>query len=184
VALQISRAAEAVYGVAISPEEIERRWLETGPEGTVAGRAPGLGLRAEDPRLAPRSGPVFPIHTTLVLAPWLLLSAVLLRTYRAGTARWAGQALFWGVVVLFVLFMVGVAAAFVAGLARLWIARWLVEIAAFNLGRSVAGTAAAWAVCALLLGAAYRLAEVQFERMEIPTRPLKYSLLEGLCRES
>ncbi len=178
VALQISRAAEVVYGDAISPEAIENRWLETGADGAVVGRGEHLSLRAERPALTPRSGPVFPVVMALTLAPWLLLVAILLRTFRAGLGDRVRRAAFVGIVVVFMATMLAIFGAMVANVARPWLIRALIQIPAWGLRGSAIGIAAAWAICALLTFAAYRVAEVQFLRMEIPPKPLKLSLVE------
>ena len=181
VSLQISRAAEAVYGASIPPEEIERRWIRTLPDGSVAGVHGSLPLRAERPDLSPRSGPTIPVLLAVVLVPWLLLVSAVFRAFRAGVAPWVRLASFWGVVVLFLLTMLGEAVALIGGFARPWLPRALVEIPSFALEASAGLAALVWAVAAVLVLGAYSLAESQFLRMEIPTRPTKFSLVE-LCR--
>jgi hypothetical protein len=180
VALQISRAVEAVYGASITPEEVEALWVETLPDGRVVGRNPSLQLRAGRPGLAPRSGPVPPVIFSLVLAPWFLLLAILHSAYRPGIASWIRHLAFWGVVGLFVVTMFVAGGAIVARLARPWIVRALVEIPSWAIGHSAIGTAAVWGCCALLVLGSYLLAERWFARMEIPPKPLKFTLIEML----
>jgi hypothetical protein len=45
------------------------------------------------------------------------------------------------------------------------------EILIRKIGEPALGTTAAWLVSALLLAAAYRLAEAQFQRCELPAKP-------------
>jgi hypothetical protein len=184
VALQIGRAAEAVYGLSIPPEEIERRWLVTFPDGSVAGRGPSLGLREEHPGAIPRSGPEMPVLLALAMAPWLLLVAALFRAYRSSRPNSSRQAVYWGGLGLLISPLLLLFLAMIAGLARPWLARALLEIPMWSLQGIPGGTAAAWVGGAVLLLAAYRLAEIQFLRAEIPARPVKYSLLERMREES
>lgn len=182
-ALQISRAAQAVYGVSIPPEQVERDWLETRPDGTVAARGGSLPIRAQRPGLTPDAGPMFPVLMVLVGLPWLLLVAALHRAYRARVPEWGRQAVFWGAVVLFVLLLAAQAVTLVTGVARPWAVRALIEIPVWELGQTAAGTVATWVVSALLLFGAYRLAEAQFLRSEIEIKPTLYLLLDRM-RES
>jgi len=180
VALQISRAVEAVYGLSIPPELVERRWLETRPDGTVTARGGDLRIGAEHPGLTPRAGPMFPVLMVLVGVPWLLLVAAVYRSYRAAIPDWGRQAVFWGAAALFVLLMMVQAATLVTGVVRPWAVRAVIEIAVWELGRTTTGIVFTWVVSALLLYGAYRIAEAQFLRSEIPARPTMYSLLDRM----
>lgn len=180
VALQISRAAEAVYGAAIAPETIEARWIETLPDGTVAGRGDSLPLRAEHPELSPRSGPLFPLILALTVTPWFLVSALLFRAYRPEIPEWVRQSIYWGGLFVIILLFLSQAVAMVADFAHPWLARALMEIPAWKLGRSAAATTSAWIVAGAVVAVAYRLTESQFRRMAVPTRPSKYSLIERM----
>lgn len=177
VALQISRGAAAVYGAAIPPGEIEPA-LETRSDGAVVGRGPTLGLRTRNPDLSPRTDPLFPVMMALVGVPWLLLMAGLHRTYRPGVTERVRVGVFWAVVAAFVLTMLIEAAGLVTGLARPWVVRAFVEIPTWKLGGSALGSFAVWLAAALLSYGAYRTAEAQFLRSEIPVKPSAFSLLE------
>jgi len=183
VALQLSRAAEEVYGLSLPPEEIERRWLVMLPDGSAAGRGATLALRAERPEVGPRYWPELPVLMTLAVAPWLLLVSALFRAYRASIPTWVCHAIYWGGLAILILPLPVMAVAMIGGVARPSFPRALVEIPTWELGTSPAGIAAAWVGCGLILIAAYRLAETQFRRMEIPSKPLKYSLLERMKEE-
>jgi len=100
VAQQISRAANAVYGASIPPETIERRYLVTRADGSVAVQEQGLTLRRDYPTLKARSGPMFPALVALGAVPWLLLVALLLRAYRSGIGEWVRQTIVWGSLVV------------------------------------------------------------------------------------
>jgi hypothetical protein len=79
--------------------------------------------------------------------------------------------------------MAAEAAVLIAAFARPWLARAAVEMPAFVLGRSALSTVAAWLACAVLVLGAYRLAERQFTRMEIPAKPLKFTLVDWMRQE-
>ncbi len=180
VALQLSRAAEAAYGLSLPPGEIERRWLEARPDGTVAGRYKSLPIRAEHPGLFPRTGPVVPVLMALAIVPWLLLVAALFRGYRATIPDGARKAIYWSSLALLISPMLLQVIALVAGFSRPWLLRAFFEIPLGKLAGSAAWTAAAWAAGVLLVLAAYRLAERQFRRMEIPAKPVTFSMFERM----
>ncbi|MBZ5640062.1 MAG: hypothetical protein LAO51_15045 [Acidobacteriia bacterium] len=184
VALQISRASEAIYGLPLPIEEVERSWLATLPDGSIVGRAPGLPIRAERPGLSPRSGPAFPVLMTLVVVPWLLLVAALFRAYRSTIPDKARRAIHWGGMGLLILPLPVQLVTTMAHLARPWLVRAFVEIPTWELGRSALGTVAAWVGGGLLLIVAYRVAEIQFLRMEIPANPVPCSLIVRAREES
>ena len=179
VALQISRAAEAVYGASISPAEIEARYLATAEDGSVVPIGAGLTLRQDFPRLVPRpAGPMFPVMLTVVCVPWLLLVALLLRTYRAGASNATRLWIYWGFLGLLLFVLIGESAAMLTRLTAPWFVSAVFELPVQRLGESVAATSAAWVLGMLLVIAGYLVAERQFLRMEIPTRPTKYSLID------
>lgn len=184
VALQISRAFEAVYGVPVSADEIERRDLDTLPDGTVVGRAPGLRLPHGGSPAAPRTGPVIPLLAALILVPAFLLVAALHRTFRAAIGGWAPHVLFWGVVGLFLATMGVEVALLVTERAQPWAVRAILQIPARGWGQSTAETATVWVACVAASIGAYLLAELQFRRAEMPSRPLRFSLLDRAREES
>ncbi len=178
VALQISRAVEAAYGAAIPPAEIAARYLETGSRGRVAAKEGGLALPRDYPALVPRgTGPSFALVLPLVAVPWLLLVAALLRGYRAAVPEWVRQAVYWGTLAGFLALQLSLAAAMMTRFVRPWVAEAVLDIAARRLGETPGAAVAAWVVCAVVLLAAYRVAESQFLKMEIPTRPSRYTLI-------
>jgi hypothetical protein len=171
VALQISRAVRAVYGATIEPEEIARRYLPISGEQ-------GLTLRRDYPGLRAGSGPVFPFLLALSAVPWLLITAALLRAYRAGIREWVRQAVVWSSLAVLLLIWLAEVACMVTGFIRPWAYRGLVEIPAMRLAESIPGTIAAWTVSVLLVGLSYLVAQSQFLRMEIPATPSKYTLID------
>lgn len=182
-ALQISRAVEAVCGARVPAEEIAERYLTSDEEGRVAPREGGLALRKDYPGIAPRAGgPVWVFVVPLAACPWLLLLGLLLRAYRPLVSERARFGVYFGIVGAFVLGMIGLSVALIAGVLRPPVGEALLGIAAGRIGASPLSTASGWAVCTVLLAAAYRFAESRFVRMEIPARPVIYALL-GRPRE-
>jgi len=179
VAWQLGRAVEAVYGVRIPASEIAGRYLVTREDGVVAARAGGLTLRRDFPGLGPRhQGPMLPVIVALACLPWLLATGLLLRAYRGGAAEWLRQGLVWigvGSVVIAFFTLAGIT---MAGVLRPWLFRAAVEIPVQRLGTLPLGTFAAWGVAAAVLAAAYVLTQSQFVRMEVPTRPTKFTLID------
>lgn len=178
VALQISRAVAATYGASIAPEVIEERYLTTGPDGQVVPRGEGLTLRADYPELRPRSGPMFPALLALTVVPWLLLIALLLRGYRGGVREWVRQLTVWGALGVLLTFTVAASIGGVFGFMRYWALRALIEIPVMRLGSTTAGTWGVWIAGVALIGVAYLAVQRQFERMEIPTKPSRYTLID------
>jgi hypothetical protein len=185
VALQMSRAIRAVYGAEIPPAGISERCLQTRADGVVATRERAPSLRQAFPGLSPRDGgPMFPVMVAFACVPWLLLTALLLRCYQPGVSERGRQSIMWGLAVLMVGGFLAMAVAVVAGLFHPWLFRALVEIPVRASDASPAVTPLLWGIAVVLLIAAYRLAERQFARMEIPTRPTKYNLIEFAREES
>jgi hypothetical protein len=177
VAWQLSRAAEAAYGTRLPAGEIAEQGLETRRDGLVAPKGDGGWLRERLSGLSPRSaGPAFPVLLALVCVPWLLLLTLLLRLYRADIPDGVRRAASGLVMGLMLPFAIGLMVVILTGLARPWLASALVEIPVRALGGSAAATVATWGACLALLAAAYALAQRQVRRMEIPARPVCFTL--------
>jgi hypothetical protein len=182
VAWQLSRAARAVYGASIAPEEIRERYLEVSG-GRVVPKGGRFALRRDHPGLAPRGGSALDaVMMALAFCPWLIASAALFGTCRAGVPEWGRLAVYWGALGLIFAFVV----AFMGLIFTRWmgslVLRGLFEIGDGKLGLHPLGVAAAWLVCGALLLASYWLAHGQFARMEIPAKPMRLTLLD-LYRE-
>lgn len=178
VAWQLSRALEAVYGARIPARELGRH-LAAGANGVVAADAAGFSPRREYPALRPvGAGPMFPALAVLVCLPWLIFMAALLGLYRAGVSDRGRQAMVWGATGSVLAFLLLFVAAVVANWIEPWIVQWAIEIPVRHLGESALGTLTAWVACAALLAAGYRMAGLRFARMEVPTRPTRFTLIE------
>jgi hypothetical protein len=181
VALQISRAAGAVYGAEIPYRQIAERYLRVSPDGIVVAKESGLTLRADFPDLEPRgAGPRFAATMTIVTLPWLLLVAALLLCYRSGVPNALRLSIYWGSLGLMLSLLIFLFVAMVTGLTAPWFTQAAFQIPVQWLGHSPARAAGTWAIGGLLLAGAYFLAESRFRRMEIPLRPPKYSLIDCL----
>jgi hypothetical protein len=184
VAFQLSRALGVVFGVSVSAREIAGRYLDTRADGLVVPAGNGVSFQRHIAGLTPRGhGPVFPIVMALVCVPWLLLTAMLLRSYRAGISDAARQRLMWTVVTVVLVLTLGALALVVAGFTGMWLFQVLVEIPARVIGASTPAIVATWILAAALVLGAYRVAQARFLRMEIPPRPTRYTLLDMMREE-
>ena len=179
VALQISRAAEATYGVVIPPEEIASRYLRQSPEGTVLPVDDGLRLRADFDAVQSRGRGSFTLLLAISIAlPVLLLMAFFFRAYRPGFSPHVRQVMVIVFAALFVVTMAGCTALMVLRVINPALVGSLMHILARELDASLVRATLAWVIGLGLLAGAYRLVQLQFERMEIPQRPTRYSLLD------
>jgi hypothetical protein len=168
VALQLSRAVEAVYGTAISPDDIRDRFLVKDEQGLVRPRGGELKLRSAYPHLrAQERGPVFPTIALAACGLWLLVLSVYLRTLRAGVSERTKRRIPWIIMaVLLGVHLLQFALA-MADVGEPWIIAGFLEIVIARAAEALpGGSLLIWVVCGLLLAAIYRLAERQFERVE------------------
>jgi len=185
VALQISRAAEAVYGVRIPPESIAETELEESGDGRVLPRGGRLHLRTDFEALHPRTGGSYlGILLFSALASWLLAVALLFTGYRASVTQRTRQLAVTAYIVLFVAGMLGFTVAMVKRIVHPAATNAALAIAGRHLDASWGGAATFWIVGLGLTVSAYALAQRQFERMEIPPHPTQYSLLDRMACET
>jgi len=185
VALQISRAVEAVYGVYIPPESIAERDLEETSDGRVVPRDGRLHLRAERDDLHPRAASSYlAILLFSAVVSWLLLVALLFTSYRAAVQQRTRQLAVTAYIVLFVAGMLGVTGLMVQRVVHPAAMSAALAIAGRHVDASVLGAAVLWAVGMVLTVAAYGLAQRQFRHMEIPPHPTQYSLLDRMASET
>jgi hypothetical protein len=168
---------EAVYDVSIPPETIQRRYLTTDEDGKVVPREKGLTLRTDYPDLKARVGPMFPVLVTLVSVPWLLLVALLLRAYRPGVREWVRQTIVWGSLGGLLVMWLWISLAAVFDAMQPWALRAVVEIPVFRMGQTAAANIGVWVAALALLAGSYGIVDSRFQRMEITTRPSRYTLI-------
>lgn len=168
VALQLSRAVEAVYGTAIPAEELRDRLLVVDDHGLVRPRGGELVLSKAYPHLRVRErGPVFPVITLASCGLWLLVFAVYLRALRAGVSERLKRRLPWIIMAVLLGVHLLLYAFAMTGIGDAWVFAGFVEIVIARAAEAVpAGRFLVWIACGLVLAAIYRLAERQFERVE------------------
>ena len=181
VAFQISRATGALYEEAIAPEVIQGRYLDVDEEGKVVLRGEALTLRADFPHLKPRSiGPYFPVLLMLVSVPYALLVTAYLRSFRATISDGTRKAILFGMMFAVLALHIAQYVLFMTGITEDWIITGTFEILLRNATDSLYGGALSiWVVCGLVIYAAYRVAESQFRRIEVPSQP-KLKAIEEL----
>ncbi|MGB6847920.1 MAG: hypothetical protein WBG05_06930 [Thermoanaerobaculia bacterium] len=174
-----SRAIEAVYGRSVSWEEIRDRYFQVEGEQLVGLKAGGFTLAADyGPFEPPAAGPEFPFILLLVAPPFLLLTAIFLRTFRAGLGDRARQAAFWAVAAGLVVFMLGIAALMISGLFSPRIVRGVVEVMLRHIGESPVQLITVWVASLLATVGTYFVAQRQFLRAELPPKATKLALID------
>jgi hypothetical protein len=174
VALQISRAAAAVYGVELAPAEIRRRCLEVDDSGTVRPRGGQLQLRERFPELQLQStvdGPLFPVLLALILVPATVMFVIYLRLFRAGFSSGKRRAV---LVMMVLLSCLVPAVQMVAAIQRLvepWTLWGMVEIGVRSLAGNPLASVLVWLASAALLYGCYRWVVAAFSRIELPVAP-------------
>lgn len=185
VALQISRAAEAAYGVHVPYESIASSSLEEAADGRVVPRGGQLHLRAVRDDLHPRAGISYLAMLLFsVVVSWLLVVALLFTGYRAVVQQRIRQLAVTVYIVLFVAGMLGITALMVKHVLHPAAMNAALAVAGRHLDASPLGTIALWLAGSALTLATYGLAQRQFQRMEIPPRPTQYTLLDRMACET
>jgi len=172
VAWQISRAAAAIYGLEIEPEEISSRYLESDLQGRVTVRPEGLTLAADYPSARPVSlGPLFPLLVGGEFVMLLVVLALYFQVFKPGVTIRKSRVVFW-------LLIGGLMALHLAAFPFFvmdWTKEWLIY--GFWTGRlrelgalGPVGYGGAWLGMILLVGAAWRWAQKCFLAVEAPSR--------------
>ncbi len=169
VAYQISRAAQAIYGASISPEEIKNRYLRLDEAGHVAPRHPeGISLVRDHPHLQRQAlAPVFPFMMAWVCGAYLLFLTVALRIQRRRVNESTRKAISWIALLVLLGLMLAMIAGDMAGVWDIhthWSAIKILLHQVTHIGPL--GAAVIWAGSAVVLAGTYLLAERQFMRLE------------------
>jgi hypothetical protein len=171
VALQISRAVEAIYGRSVAPSEIMSRYLEVDDRGIVVpSKAGGLTLLHDYPDLTEsRRVSDFPIFMLLTTVLYLFTSSLYLRSYRATVPHGRRMVIFFVLGGWLFAMHVALTGLFITRVVRETVFSGLLTIFAQRMTDFLpGGSFAVWIVCALLFWAAYRIAESEFDRVEAP----------------
>jgi len=194
-ALMLSRAIEDIYGRTIPPDELSDRYFaierdrlvslkayrKAGQEhlrGTLTRPIIGFPLLEDYPELtAPPRGPETPVYLLLVLVPWLLLTAIFLRAFRAAHSSKYIRGVYWAGLAIPMLGMLSQVFLSVFGLFSPEAGHSFLAITIRSLGSSPTSWLLTWVVAIAIVLVCYRLALRQFERAEIPTSPINFSLV-------
>ena len=178
-ALMASRAIARVFGHTVPAAEIQRRYFQVEDDRIVALKEGGWTLSADYPVLTPPPEVAgSPFFMAATLAPWLLLLALFVRTFRATSSirfiRWV----YWAFLLLL---LAALAGQVIAAIARLYSpdAAWgLLAIWLLRLESEPLLVAAAWLASLAVIALSYALAESGFRRAELPASPLQCSLVD------
>jgi hypothetical protein len=183
-ALMTSRAIEAVYGERIPYQTIRDRYFEVRNESVSGLKPGGFTLLDDYPDLEPpREGPEAPVLLFLVLAPWLLMTALFVRSFRATSSARRIRAVYWIALGVLLALMLGQVALALLGWYSPAASRGFIEILIRRLGDSTMGMVGSWGSSLALLGLGYRLARSQFVRAEIPQTPINCSFIDWERRD-
>lgn len=174
VALQISRAIQAIYGKSVPYQEILVHHLEVKDNGSVDLKNGGLPLIEDYPDLKSRGGiPLFPILMLMSGVTWLLMASVYLRACRATVTDYGRKVVYFGLGVVVMGSILGQVAAMIAGFVRPDVGAAFLKILMRDISNALPGSnLMVWLICILLLMAAYWPAQTQFKRVEVlPGRP-------------
>jgi len=175
----LSRAIEAVYGHSVPPEQIVERYFVVEGDRVVAIAGGGVPLRADLQGLSPKpGGPDLTVVLALTAVPFLLLASIFFTTFRARVGDRARKVTFWSVLAVAMLGMIGHIPLMELGILDLLGSRILFEKLVLALGRTPEVLAATWALAAASIVAAYLMAQRQFLRVELPSKPSKFTLVD------
>jgi hypothetical protein len=200
-AVMTSRALAAVRGVTVAPERILSEAFETDGErllavrpqaleelvvaaGTPAAGAAESGAPAAGPSVAGERargalpGTGLALFLLLAVVPALLLLAGVLATLRPGLPRWVAPAAWLTVMGLSLTLMLGQVVLQIAGVVHPLAVRAALELALTQLSASPGRLIALWLFATVAVAAAWRLARRSFLRLELPTPPPRFTLIQ------
>jgi hypothetical protein len=169
VAWQMSRAAEAVYGETLKPDEIASRYLEKRADGSVALRGEKLTILKDNPSLrrVRHGGPVFPVLIGSVFVLWMLASVLYMQALRADVKRHTRAVVMWALMAAMLAWWF---APFVLGVTHVAdpeIVTGFLVIVFARVGDSARATSLVWSAAIAFSAAAYALATRRFSRVEV-----------------
>ena len=174
-AWQLARAGEAVYGVELSAEELQRRFLQVDATGNLRVREEmiagedGIALSAAYPDLRARRGaPWFAISLGLSTMITLLLLPAYFRGFRAGLSEVRRNTAFAVILVALISLHLGVYALLMAGIIQDYVLAAGVEILARQGEEAIPGGRFLFMLVVVLATAgAWSLAVRSFEKTEL-----------------
>jgi len=175
----LGRAIEAVYGHTVSPEQIVERYFVVEGDRVVGIAGGGVPLRTDLQQLSPKpGGPDLAVVLALTAVPFLLLTSLFFTTFRARVGDRARKVTFWSVLAVAMVGMIGHIPLMELGILDLLGSRILFEKLVLALGRTPEVLAVTWTLAAASIVAAYLLAQRQFLRVELPSKPSKFTLVD------
>ena len=194
-ALMLSRAIEDVYGSSISPAELRDRYFvvennqvvgiqgsqeSTADLGVIEPGGRSSSRPHEDyPQLeAPPPGPETPVYMLLVLAPWLLLTALFMRSFKANHSSKYIRGIYWAGLAIPMLGLLSQVFLEIFGLYSHAAGQGFLAIFIRSLGTSPGSWLLTWMVAVATILACYWLALSRFQGAEIPTTPINCSLVD------
>jgi hypothetical protein len=175
IALQLSRAIEAIHGESVSPAEVEERYLETGEDGTPVLTDEGAALRHDIAAFeTPKRIPIEPLLMSIIAAIFFFAAAFFFQAFRAhrshGFRKGVWIVLLLGLLALHMLFMGLV----IAGVIEPFTPTALFKIFIRDtVGAGLGGTAVVWLLAASLFALSYAFTLRRFRRIEVPLSPAK-----------
>jgi len=172
-ALQISRAADAIFGADIPPEEIRSRYLEVREDGSAGLKAKALTIQADYPGLRQVGGGVyFPWMMAIIVVLWSLLISAYTRWLHGGVSERKRNVMGWVFIALPMLLWIADFVLEITGVSEIGTRYGFITDLAIGAGSTVAGTVAVWVGSALVAWAAYAFCARRFERAELSMKPL------------
>ncbi len=119
-----------------------------------------------------------PFFLTIVLVPWLLLLALFARSFRATSSTRFVRGVYWAGLLALLAVLIGQLVIVYAGGYSPTVAHGFLEILVLKLGSHPLSSLAVWAASLAAIFFAYRLAQAQFARAELPTEPIQCALVD------
>jgi hypothetical protein len=176
VALQISKAIQAIYGRSVPYQQVLERYLEVKDNVCVGLKNGGAPILQDYPSLIPvREIPLFPVFMLLIGVSWFLMAAVYFRACRATVTDGGRKALYFAMLAVVLLINIAPVPGIILGLFKLEVVDAFVRILIRQIVEFLpGGVLTVWILCAGALIGVYQLAKAQFGRIElIPGRPYR-----------
>ncbi len=173
VALQISKAIQAIYGQSVPHEQVLERYLEVKDNVCVGLKNGGAPILQDYPSLIPvREIPLFPVVMLLIGVSWFLMATLYFRACRATVTDAGRKGVYFGMLAVVLLINIASVPAVIFGFFRLEVVEAFVRILIRQAVDFLpGGVLTVWLLCAGALAGAYQLVKAQFGRIElIPER--------------
>jgi hypothetical protein len=178
-ALMASRAIADIYGETIAPEVIRERFFVIENNRVVGLESNEFNPLADYPEIKARSrGPETPVYLVLVMVPALLFTAFFVRSFRAEHSTAYIRGMYWVGLSVLLAILIGQSILAIFDVFDPDTGRGFLAVLIRQLGSSPLTSIVTWLVSFGLIAACYRIALAQFERAEIPARPINCSFMD------